>query len=257
MQHFHYTAHRRPLVRAALLLAVLLTALFASSALAQAPSTFADRWLRVQHSAYFGQIPLLTGNVASVTYMAGEEGKETEIRTWTFNERGWPSSTETAFNPGPNAFEYTSTWTYGSDGQLNRVEIGGRSSFVWFLSWDDASLEINGDPFHWEYAYDAEADVLTQLETFPQGQIRRVYQFNADGSYEFTNYSKDEEGEWQPSASATVSAENIMLVAGGATFKNTTTVTERDEAGNPVSAERVTTGEREAVTPLYWQIEYR
>lgn len=258
MQHLRHSARRRPFARAALVLAALLAVTVVTSALAQAPSTFADRWLRVQHSAYFGQIPLFGSEVASVTYRSGADGKETEIRTWNFGERGWPLSTETALNPGPNAFVYTSTWTYGTDGQLNRVEIGGRSSFVWFLSWDDSSLEVNGDPFHWEYTYDADADVLTQLETHPQGQIRRVYEFNADGSYRFTNYAKDEDGEWRSTgASATVNTENIMLVTASDTFKSITTITERDEAGNPVVAARVMEGAREGTTPLFWQIEYR
>lgn len=216
MQHLPQPARRPTYRRPARLLLALLAALLVASAAAQSPPKFADRWLRIQQSPYFGQIPLFTGDVASVTYMSGAEGKETEIRTWTFDERGWPLSTETALNPGPNAFEYTSVWSY-----------------------------------------DADADVLEQIETFPQGQIRRVYAFNTDGSYHFTFYGQDEDGEWQATGTGSVSAENITLFTGSDTITNTTTLQERDEAGNPTLAERVAVGAYNAVTPLRWQSEYR
>lgn len=257
MPHPRPSSRPRPRRNAALLLIMLLAALFASSAAAQDSQTLADRWLRVQQSPYFGRVPLFSGDVASVTLMVGAEGKESEIRTWNFDERGWPLSTETALNPGPSALEFVSTWSYGADGLLNRIEIGGRSSFVWFLSWGESSLEVNGDPNRWEYTYDPEADVLTELESTPQGEVRRVYDFNADGSIGFTYYSQDEEGEWQEGAKGSVSADNIVLLTLGATITNTITIEERDDAGNPVLAERVTEGAHEAVTPLSWQIEYR
>lgn len=257
MQHPRPSSRPLVLKSASLLLITLLFGLVASSAAAQDSPTLADRWLRVQQSPYFGQVPLFAGDVASVTLLVGPEDKRSEERTWRFDERGWPLSTETAFNPGPNALEFTSTWSYGADGLLNRIEIGGRSTFVWFLSWGPSSLEVNADPAHWEYSYDPEADVLTALETTQQGEVQRVYEFQADGSYEFVYYTRGEDGEWEAGATGSVGADNIVLLTVAPAITNTLTIQERDDAGNPVVAERVTEGDHEAVTPLTWLIEYR
>lgn len=242
---------------ASLLLITLLVSLVASSAAAQDSPILADRWLRVQQSPYFGQVPLFAGDVASVTLLVGPEDKRIEERTWRFNDQGWPLSTETTLNPGPNAFEFTSTWSYGSDGLLNRIEIGGRSSFVWFLSWGPSSVEVNADPTRWEYSYDPEADVLTELETSQQRQVQRVYEFHADGSFEYVYYIRGEDDEWEAGSTGSVSADNITLLTVAPTITNTLTIQERDDAGNPILAERVAEGAHEAVTPLAWLIDYR
>ena len=102
-------------------------------------------------------------------------------------------------NPGPNAFEYTSVWSY-----------------------------------------DADADVLEQIERSRRADPARV-RVQHDGSYHFTFYGQDEDGEWQATGTGSVSAENITLFTESDTITNTTTLQER-ETGNPTLAERVAVG---------------
>ncbi|MFA5552244.1 MAG: hypothetical protein WDA03_11590 [Trueperaceae bacterium] len=257
----HLSRAPRPFVTTLLTVLTLLATTLVPTAAAQGATgeraTLADRWLRAQFTPYFGKVPLLSGEVAEVTYTSGEEGSEAEIHTWRFNQAGWPESTESDLNPASGAFLYNSTWSYGSDGLLNRIEIGGRSSYVWFFSWGANSLEVNGDPFYWQYTYDPTQDVLTQLETVNEVEFRRVYEFNADGSYSFTAYALDDEGEWVAASTAVVDSQNLLVGTYSDAFNNETTIVERDEAGNPVAGERVTSGGREAVTPLFWEVKYR
>lgn len=235
---------------------------FLSSGLAQGDpsqdgSPLADRWLRAQNHPAFGLVPRLTGDVAEVRFTIGLEGAETEERTWSFNARGWPTSTYAVIRSEAGSNEFTTSWSYDAAGRLGHIEIGGRVTSIWFFSWGQDTVEVNSGDVRWEYTYDAENDVLTQLEVGPQYEQQRVFEFREDGSYDFTYYGRNEQGEWQAGSTGSVSAEGLSQLITTPVVTMTSSVTARDEAGNPAEGERQSRGFNDGTSALFWVVQYR
>ena len=252
--------HTWPVLLAAWLLAALVLAGL-TSASAQGPTTsqpdpFHDRWLRALMLPGVDEVPHFVGTVAEVTRTAANGGRVTEKRVWRLDERGWPTITELTLFANNAEYTYSSTWTYGSDGLPTTIELGGGTHDVMFLSWGPSTVDVSSATHTLWFTYDAARDVLEVNQTQPN-EVRRVFTFEADGSYSYEFSSKDEEGRMQVAATGTVDSNNLRTGSVSSSLTSSLSVSDRDERGNPLAATLTRTGAAAGTTDLAWDITYR
>lgn len=250
----------RHLAFAPWLLATLALGLLASAG-AQGSDTsrsdpFHDRWLRSLMLPGVDEIPHFSGPVAEVSRTSASDGRVTEARVWRLDERGWPTGTELTLFANNTEYTYFSTWTYGSDGLPTTIELGGGAHDVMFLSWDASTVDVSSATYALRFTYDAARDVLEVNQTLPT-EVRRVFTFDADGSYDYEFYSKDDSGKMQVAATGTVDSDNLRTGSASSSLTSSLSVSERDERGNPLSAALTRSGAVTGVTDFAWGITYR
>lgn len=219
--------------------------------------TFQESWLRSLGLAFLDQTPRFEGEVAEVTRIKAADGNVTERRVWRFDERGWPTTTEMTIYANNAEFSYTTDWTYDSSGLPTIIEVGGRQSTLYFLSWGEADVEITSDSVQVVYGYDAVRDVMTSEETTKANEVRRVFEFHDDGSHDFTFSSRAEDGSWSSTTSGTADHHKVRTASQSPVVTVVTTVAAHDSHGNPIEAEAVWSGQRSSTNELTWEIVYR
>lgn len=217
---------------------------------------FHDRWLRSLMLPGVDEIPHFDGPVAEVSRTSTSDGRVTEARVWRLDERGWPIDTELTLFANNTEYTYFSTWTYGSDGLPTTIELGGGTHDVMFLSWGAGTVDVSSATFALRFTYDAARDVLEVNQTLPT-EVRRVFSFRADGSYDYEFFSKDESGQMQVGATGTVDSDNLRTGSASSSLTSSLSVSERDERGNPLAAALTRSGAVTGVTDFAWGITYR
>jgi len=251
---------RRHVPFAAWFLAALMLAGLASAS-AQGPTTsqpdrFHDRWLRALMLPGVDEVPHFVGTVAEVTRTAANGGRVTEKRVWRLDERGWPTITELTLFANNAEYTYSSTWTYGSDGLPTTIELGGGTHDVMFLSWGASTVDVSSATHELRFTYDAARDVLEANQTLPT-EVRRVFTFQPDGSYDYEFFSKGEDGQMQAAATGTVDSNNLRTGSVSSSLTSSLSVSDRDERGNPLAATLTRTGAAAGTADFAWDITYR
>lgn len=230
-----------------------------SPAVTAASELFPDRWLRAFNTFGPSQTPRFAGPVAEVTRTTGSRGQLSEVVTWRFDERGWPTEIEWTLYVNETAYGNELTWHYDDRGLPTSIDWRdgqGSEAPAAIITWSDSSVEVTSDTFRARYSYDPDSDVLTADQTLP-GEVRQIYAFNANGNYTLTTLVPLDGRTWTETVVAVANGQNIHTNSVGVAGTSTTRITSSDSQGNPTRAEGATRGFISSTSTIAWEIRYR